>query len=248
MLFLQIGSINLNYIATSNSSINCRKILNISRFGILNSQYFDTKRKRIKPEVKKSQICLVIFEIMNKLCEYYECDLIARVTINNSGMFEDKSIDFFSKMPTVKRRFDEYDNNDDSNLNLNNKIIFFPIEADNDKPSEERKDNEEDVEQKNQSIVNKVKDKDIIEHNYNKVTPKFQEFNHSHIEENASFSDKKKSPISEKSTSKSSGKSSNNNYINEVLINMSSFKYISIYKGNWILHQEDYLIRLFIVL
>jgi hypothetical protein len=229
-------------------SFTYSKIGSITRLGILNSQYFDTKLNRIKPGIKKSQLCLVIFEIMNKLCEYYECDLIARVTINSSGVFDDKNIKFTSKMPVLKnKRFDEYDNNnDDSNLNLNNKIIFFPIEDDNEKSREEKKE-EEVVEQKNQAIVNKVKDKDIIDHNYNKNTPKGQELNYSHIEENASFSDKKKSPISEKSTSKSSGKSSSNNYSNEVLTKLSCYKYNYFYKGNSILHQEDYRILLSIV-
>jgi hypothetical protein len=169
---------------------------------------------------------------MNKLCEYYECDLIARLTINSSGVIEDKNFKFFSKMPVVKNtRFNEFDNNDETNLNLNNKIIFFPIEADNEKSREEKKE-EEEVEQINHANFHKVKDKDIIEHNYNKNTPKGQELNYSQIEENVSFSDKKKSPISEKSTSKSSGKSSSNNYSNEVLIKLSCYKYIYFYKGN----------------
>lgn len=205
---------------------NNSKIESIIRLGILNSQYIDTKRKRIKPEVKKYQICLVIFEIMNKLCEYFECDFIARVTINNAGVVEDKNIDFFGKMPLVKkRRFDEYDNgNDDSNLNFNNKIIYFPIDADNEKSREEKKEEvAEEIELKNKMSNSKIKDKDKIEHNYNKVTPKGQELNYSQIEENVSFSDKKKSPISEKSTSKSSGKSSSN-CSNEVLTKLSYFK------------------------
>lgn len=190
---------------------------------------FDVKKKRLKQEVKNSQVCLIIYEIMNKLSEYFECDLIAKVAVNKQTSILEKEIDFFAKMPILKRKKFEEDEsgNEQANLNLDNKIIYFPTEPDNERSVIEKKGDEDNDDYKNKVLNSKNKDKDKIEHNYNKITPKEEEGKVSQ-DADVSYSDKKKSPNSDKSTSKSSGKFSNS-CNNEVLIKLSSFKYVFVF-------------------
>lgn len=188
------------------------------------------KKKRVKLEIKNSQMCLVIFEIMNKLCEYFEYDFIAKVTLSKKICFEE--IEFYSKMPVLKRKKLDEDHdqaNEMANLSFNNKIIYFPTEHNNIKENVNPIPEEKSIYKNKLSKTkykekdnDKDKEKDIIEHNYNKVTPKEEEGKNSQIDD-ISYSDKKRSLNSDKSTNQSSSKFSPQ-FKNEVLIKFSAFR------------------------
>lgn len=163
---------------------------------------------------------------MNKLAEYYTVDVVARVAIGKQITVLDKDFDLFSQMPNRKRNVDFDDgNNEQSNLSLDTKIIFFKEEKPDESAVEEKKKKEEASlsEGRDKPINTKSKDKDIVEHSYKKITPNAPE--EGKISQDESFYEKKKSPNSDKSTSKSSAVSSANAaYNNEVLPKFSSFK------------------------
>ena len=137
-----------------------RKVESIIKLGICNEQLFDIKKKRIKPEVNHSQMSLVIYEIMVKLCDYFEYDLIAKVQFSKKINFE--NIEFYSKMPIIKvKKFvDNQDSaNENFNLSSNNKIINFCSEQDDIKEKVFKPSQDENSFNKNKLSETKNKDK-----------------------------------------------------------------------------------------
>ena len=160
---------------------------------------------------------------MVKLCDYFEYDLIAKVQFSKKINFE--NIEFYSKMPIIKvKKFvDNQDSaNENFNLSSNNKIINFCSEQDDIKEKVFKPSQYENSFNKNKLSETKNKDKDIIEHNYNKISAKPDERKNSQLED-ISYSEKKKSINSDKSTNQSSSKFSPH-YNNEVLTKFSLFK------------------------
>lgn len=160
---------------------------------------------------------------MVKLCDYFEYDLIAKVQFSKKINFE--NIEFYSKMPIIKvKKFvDNQDSaNENFNLSSNNKIINFCSEQDDIKEKVFKPSQDENSFNKNKLSETKNKDKDIIEHNYNKISAKPDERKNSQLED-ISYSEKKKSINSDKSTNQSSSKFSPH-YNNEVLTKFSLFK------------------------
>ena len=188
------------------------------KLGINNEQFFDTKRKSIKQNIKTSQICLVIYEIMIKLCEFFEYDLIAKVKVSQQFNFEE--IELFSKMPKIKKKYeDEIENGYEHENCANNKIIYFANEEENDNNSKIIQNGEPNI---SKNKLNDSKSKDKIDHNYGKILP--QDEDKINPMENLSYLAKKKeiSEKSDKSTNQSSLKNSPNS--NEVLTKLSAFK------------------------
>ena len=225
ILSQQIGLNKLCTSAKSKKKFKISKQTKQIKLGINNEQFLDTKRKTIKPETKSSQICLVIYEIMIKLCEYFEYDLIAKIKFSKEFNFE--NIEFYSKMPKIKKTYENENENGYEYENCtNNKIIFFPDEEENEINSKIIQNGE--VENISKNKLNNSKSKDKIDHNYGKITPQDEDKNNQ-LEE-LSFTAKKKekseksdkSDKSEKSTNQSSLKNSLSN--NEVLTKLSAYK------------------------